>query len=146
MMGNWVQNFFFLPEKITQVLVEWISGHFHTNFIACSRTGHGTWATVVPHPRQEQEAKQFRISANILLFAPSSVTYTAIRFLWVSAKFGTCIVMSVKGTLVEAKMCTFTLESTHFLFNKYPIYIHDGASAKFSTNSQETDYSVECRR
>ncbi len=50
--------------------------------------------------------------------------------------------MSVNGTLVEAKMCTFTLESTHFIFNKCPIYTHDGASAKFSTNSQETDYSV----
>jgi hypothetical protein len=47
--------------------------------------------------------------------------------------------------LVEDKMCTFTLESTHFIFNKCLIYTHDGASAKFSTNSQETDYSVhEC--
>ncbi len=36
-------------------------------------------------------------------------------------------------------MCTFTLESTHFIFNKCPIYTHDAASAKFSTNSQETD-------
>ena len=50
--------------------------------------------------------------------------------------------MSVNGTLVEAKMCTFTLESTHFIFIKSPIYTHDGASAKFSTNSHETDYSV----
>jgi hypothetical protein len=63
-------------------------------------------------------------------------------FVWVSAKFGTCTVVSVKGTIVEAKMCTFTLESTHFIFNKSPIYTHDGASAKFSTNSQKTDYSV----
>jgi hypothetical protein len=39
-------------------------------------------------------------------------------------------------------MCTFTLESTHFIFNKCPIYTHDGASSKFSTNSHETDYSV----
>ncbi len=39
-------------------------------------------------------------------------------------------------------MCTFTLESTHFIFNKRPIYTHDSASAKFSTNSHETDYSV----
>ncbi len=37
-------------------------------------------------------------------------------------------------------MCTFTLESTHFIFNKCPFCTHDGASAKFSTNSQETDY------
>jgi hypothetical protein len=39
-------------------------------------------------------------------------------------------------------MCPFTLESTHFVFNKCPVYTHDGASVKFSTNSHETDYSV----
>jgi hypothetical protein len=67
---------------------------------------------------------------------------TVIRFLWVSAKFGTCTVVSVNGTPVEDKICTFTLESTHFFFNLCPIYNHDGASVKFSTNSQETDYSA----
>ncbi len=46
--------------------------------------------------------------------------------------------MSVTGTLVEAKLCILTFESTHFIFNKCPIYTHDGASAKFSTNSHET--------
>ncbi len=51
--------------------------------------------------------------------------------------------MSVSGTFVEAKMCTFTLESTHLFFIKCPIYTHDVASAKFCTNSHETDYSVE---
>ncbi len=50
--------------------------------------------------------------------------------------------MSVNGTPVEAKLFTFTLECTHFIFNLCPIYTHDGASAKFSINSQETDYSV----
>jgi hypothetical protein len=50
--------------------------------------------------------------------------------------------VGVNWTLVEAKMFTFTLESTHFIFNKCPIYIHDGASAKFSTNSHETDSSA----
>jgi hypothetical protein len=50
--------------------------------------------------------------------------------------------MSVNGTLVEATMFTFTLESTHFNLNLCPIYTHDSASAKFSTNSHETDYSV----
>ncbi len=39
-------------------------------------------------------------------------------------------------------MCRFTLESTPFIFNKCPIYTHDGASAKFSTYSHETDYSA----
>ncbi len=48
--------------------------------------------------------------------------------------------MSVNGTLVEAKTCSFTLESSHFIYNKCSIYSHDGASAKFSTNSHETDY------
>ncbi len=68
--------------------------------------------------------------------------YTVIRFVWLSAKFGTCTVVSVNGTIVEAKMCALNLESPHFIFNKCPIYTHDGASAKFSTNSQETDYRV----
>jgi hypothetical protein len=30
-------------------------------------------------------------------------------------------------------MCTYTLESKNFIFNKCPIYTHDGASAEFST-------------
>ncbi len=67
--------------------------------------------------------------------------HTVIRFVWISAIFGTCTLVSVNKTLVEAKMCTFTLDSTHFIFNKWPIYTYDGASAKLSTNSQETDYS-----
>ncbi len=54
--------------------------------------------------------------------------------------------MTVNVTLAEAKMCTFTLESTHFIFNKCLIYAHDGASAKFRTNLQETDYSVVFRK
>ncbi len=45
-------------------------------------------------------------------------------------------------TLAEAKMCTFTLESTHFNFNKCPNIDCASASAKFRTNSQETDYSA----
>jgi hypothetical protein len=39
----------------------------------------------------------------------------------VSAKFGTCTVVSLNGTLVVAKMFTLTLECTHFIFNKCPI-------------------------
>ncbi len=46
-----------------------------------------------------------------------------------SAKFGTSTVVSVNRTLVEDKMHRF-------------IYTHDGASAKFSTTSHETDTSV----
>ncbi len=68
--------------------------------------------------------------------------HTVIRFVWVSDKFGTCTVVSVNGTFVEAKMCLFTLNSTHFIFNKCPVDTHDGANAKFSTNSHETDYSA----
>ncbi len=49
--------------------------------------------------------------------------------------------MGVNETLVEAKMCKFTLESTHIIVNKCTIYTQDSASAKFRTNSHETDYS-----
>jgi hypothetical protein len=69
-------------------------------------------------------------------------TYTVIRFLWVGDKFGTYTIASVNGTLVEDKMRRFKGERAHFIFNKGPIYTHDGASAKFTTNSHETDYSV----
>ncbi len=50
--------------------------------------------------------------------------------------------MSVTGTLVEDKMRRFKGECEHFSFNKCPIYTHDGASAKFSPNSQEMDNSA----
>ncbi len=50
--------------------------------------------------------------------------------------------MSVNETHVEDKMRGFKVEYAHFSFNKCPIYTHDGASAKFGTNSQETDNSV----
>ncbi len=70
---------------------------------------------------------------------------TVIRFVQVSAKFATCTVVSVNGTHFEGKMCTFTLESTHFIFNTCPIYTHDGASAKFSTSLHETDYSARAK-
>jgi hypothetical protein len=40
----------------------------------------------------------------------------------VIAKFGTCTaVVGLNGTLVEANTLTFTLECTHFIFNKCPI-------------------------
>jgi hypothetical protein len=56
----------------------------------------------------------------------------AVRFV-VSAKFGTCTVGSVNGTLVEDKMRRFKGQCAHISFNKCPpIYTHDGASAKFS--------------
>ncbi len=51
--------------------------------------------------------------------------------------------MRVNGILVEDKMRRFKGEYEHFSFNKCPIYTHDGASAKFSTNSQEMDNSVQ---
>jgi hypothetical protein len=39
-------------------------------------------------------------------------------------------------------MRRFKGECEHFRFNKCPIYTHDGASAKFSNNSQEMDNSA----
>ncbi len=50
--------------------------------------------------------------------------------------------MCANGTLVEDKMCRFKSECAHFNFNKRPVYTHDGAREKFSTNSHETDNSV----
>ncbi len=41
------------------------------------------------------------------------------------------------GTLVEDKMRMFNGKCAQFSFIKCPIDTHDGASAKFSTNSQE---------
>jgi hypothetical protein len=49
--------------------------------------------------------------------------------------------MSPNGTLVEAKICTFTLESKHFIFNKSHLHSRR-ASAKNSKNSHETGHSV----
>ncbi len=68
--------------------------------------------------------------------------YTVIRFVSVSAKVGTCTVVMVNGTLAKDKMRRFKGECAHFNFNKCPIYTHDGASAKFSTISHQTDNSV----
>ncbi len=51
--------------------------------------------------------------------------------------------MRVNGTLVEDKMRGFKGECEHFRFNKCPSYTHDGASAIFSTNSQEMDNREE---
>jgi hypothetical protein len=60
-----------------------------------------------------------------------------------NAKFGTCTVgVSLNGTLIEDKMRRFKGECAQFSFNKSPIYTHYGASAKFSTNSHETDNKV----
>ncbi len=72
-------------------------------------------------------------------------TCTVIRFVWVSAKFGTCTVVSINGTLVEDKMRGFKGECAHFSFNKCPIYTYDITSEKFSTNSNKTDNSVRIR-
>ncbi len=69
----------------------------------------------------------------------------AIRFLWISSKFDTCNVVSVNGTLVEDKMRRIKSECAHFSFSKCHIYTDDDARANFSTNSHETDYSLQIR-
>jgi hypothetical protein len=53
----------------------------------------------------------------------SSFVYTVIRSCQDSYKFVTCNAVSLHGTLVEAKMFTFTLEGTHFIFNKCPMTV-----------------------
>jgi hypothetical protein len=51
------------------------------------------------------------------------------RDMRVSAKFGTCTVVNVNGTLVENKILRLNIEWAPFSFNKYPMYAHDSASA-----------------
>jgi hypothetical protein len=48
------------------------------------------------------------------------------------------------GHLLKIKCVRFKGEGAHFSFNKCPIYTHDSASAKISTNSYETDNSDAC--
>ncbi len=65
----------------------------------------------------------------------------------VSAKFGTCTVVSLNGTLGEAKMCTSTFESIRILSSTsvpFALTLY-GASDKFSTNSHEMYYTVGVR-
>jgi hypothetical protein len=47
------------------------------------------------------------------------------------------------GHLSKIKCVDSRGECEHFSFNKCLIYTHDGASAKFNTNSHKTDNSVE---
>ncbi len=66
----------------------------------------------------------------------------------VSAKLGTCTVVGLNWTLVEAKMFTFTPESTHFIFNKCPIYLRVDprtrrCKCKFSTSWDKTS-GLQC--
>ncbi len=50
--------------------------------------------------------------------------------------------MGVDGTLVEEKMRRFEGECAHFGYNRCPLCTHDGAGAKFGTDSHETDNSA----
>jgi hypothetical protein len=72
--------------------------------------------------------------------------HTVMRFVRVSTKLGNCTVVSVNVTPVEEKMCTFIPLNQRILsLTSAPytvLYTHDGASAKFSTNSHGTDYSA----
>ncbi len=94
----------------------------------------------------DSNVKLTRVGSHRYNFGESLETlravYTVIHFLWISAKFGTCTVVRANGTQVEDKMRRFKGECAQFSFNQCPIYTHDGASAKFSTNSQEMDNSV----
>ncbi len=57
----------------------------------------------------------------ICQFVCLTIPSTVIRFVWVSAIVGTCTVVSVNGTPVEAKMFAFTFESADFVFSKCSI-------------------------
>ncbi len=82
-----------------------------------------------------------------MLFRMDAAVYTIRRLMpfrrrynYTTVKFCTCTVVSVNGTVVEDKMRRLGV-NVH-IFNKCPIYTHDGASAKFSTISHETDNSA----
>jgi hypothetical protein len=62
----------------------------------------------------------------------AKLTYTVIRFFSASAKFGTCTVENINGTLVEDKMRAFKGKCAHFSLNKGPFYTDESASAKFT--------------
>ncbi len=48
--------------------------------------------------------------------------YTVIRFVSITAKFDTCTVMGLNGTLdIKLKYANGTLECAYFSFNKCPI-------------------------
>ncbi len=85
---------------------------------------------------QEGDLYQFSIT---WLF---SASLHCIPFRVSYAQLGTCTVVSVNRTLVKDKMRRFKGKCAHFSFNKGPIYTQDGASAKFSTNSLETDNTL----
>jgi hypothetical protein len=59
------------------------------------------------------------------------IIYTVIRFVSTSAKFGTCTIAR-EGKWDTSASVKFT--------------VRDGASAKFSTNSHETDNSVDSNK
>jgi hypothetical protein len=91
---------------------------------------------------QEKGLLYCRVQALLARQRFFATVHTVIRFVWVNAKFGICTVVSINGTFVEDEMRRFEGEYALFIFNKCPIYIHDGASAKFSTNSHEIDNSA----
>ncbi len=66
----------------------------------------------------------------------------AIRFFSISAKFGICTIVGLNGTLAEAEIRTWDTQCAYFSFNKCSIKTRDSASAKFSNNWDETEYSV----
>ncbi len=73
---------------------------------------------------------------NLVFYSLLSIAYQ------VNANFGTCTVVALNGTLVEAKMFTFTLECTHFILSKCPIQTHDGATAKFKVFWKIRSYPI----
>jgi hypothetical protein len=95
--------------------------------------------TVFPAPNKKISRYLF-YEIVFTLFARS---YNVNRFVRISAKFGTCTVVSVNWTLVEDKMRRFKGEYTvHILAATivlFTLYV-DGARA--CTNSHETDNSV----
>ncbi len=67
------------------------------------------WCTVLHTLPNEIRETSILICQHDLEICFEICLYTVIRLVWVSAKLGTCTVVSVTGTLVEAKMFTLPL-------------------------------------
>ncbi len=77
------------------------------------------------------------------MFFENPFALTVIYFVSTSSIYIWDAVVSENGTLEEYKKHRFKRECANFSFNKCPIYTHDDASAKFSTNSHERDNSAD---
>jgi hypothetical protein len=116
---------------------------------ACRTASRRTtnWAT--PHPAELRCTQLSNAATHEQRRTPNeqrrtNIHCTVIRFVSTSAKFSICTISWViMGHLLKLKCVHSRVPtSAYFDFDKCPIKNHDGANDKFSTNWDETDYSV----